>query len=233
MPRIKDRATRSTYPRLVEDAHRDSSSRPGFLSRLRVPTLTAAATVIFVVGAAAGFSLGKSDGVPPDIREDSIAEAPPPREAPAGVAASASNARSNRSPPVHVATTGRPSKPYAPPSADRPTQDTTTPPPRLATPSTDLSSDQIRAVVAQHQGKVHRNCWTSARASSSKASGAVRVSLTLVVSPEGRVVSASSTPDPNGYEGLGGCVVREARAWSFSASSKKTTLSIPFVFAHD
>lgn len=95
-----------------------------------------------------------------------------------------------------------------------------------------LDSASIQRVVSNFSPSVRRGCWQPAlEARSPDAPASARVAMTIVVSPGGDVVSASTNSDPRGYPGLSRCIESKVKGWKFPSSSGTTTVQVPFVFA--
>ncbi|MBN1608199.1 MAG: zinc-ribbon domain-containing protein [Polyangiaceae bacterium] len=95
-----------------------------------------------------------------------------------------------------------------------------------------LDADTLQKTVSRYKGSVNRSCWQPALDTrDTNAPTTARVSVTLVVSPNGQVASATTGGDPVGYRGLARCIEARVRGWQFPASRGSTTVNVPFVFA--
>lgn len=104
--------------------------------------------------------------------------------------------------------------------------------PAMKSAVSPLSESQIQTTVSQGQTGVKRGCWDRAlSARDQNAPSTARVSVAIVVTPQGTVASATANEDPKGYPGLSSCVASRVRNWSFPPSSGTTTVNVPFVFA--
>ena len=98
--------------------------------------------------------------------------------------------------------------------------------------SQGLDADTLQKTVSRYKGSVNRSCWQPALDTrDTNAPTSARVSVTLVVSPNGRVASATTGGDPVGYRGLARCIEARVRGWQFPAATGSTTVNVPFVFA--
>ena len=227
LPRIKDRTRRTTEVRAVQAASPTSGVAPR--RRLAWMMTAAAALLTFALGLVLGMSLRAPSAAPLAGIEDESSDKGP-------------------QPPTKVA-----SESLAAPTASRVRVDTTVPVPRRPRPSPlvsplastktsaalaasapprTLSPKEIRMVISRHQGELQRRCWSSIPDAQRK-SASVRVSLTIVVSSDGRVSTADASSAPEDYSEVGRCVAGQARGWRFPQSSTSTTLSVPLVFAHN
>ena len=227
LPRIKDSTTRSTHVRAVRAASPASS-----VARHRSAWMMAVAgsLLIFVLGLVVGMSLRAPSAAPlADIENESGDQASRPAtklalESPA--AASASQVEVDTILPV-------PRQPKPSPSASPVASTKTSAALTASTPPSTLSPKEIREVISRHQGELRRSCWVSSIPDAERKSASVRVSLTIVVSSDGRVSAAHASSAPKVYAEVGRCVAAQARAWKFPESSTSTTLSVPLVFAHN
>lgn len=95
-----------------------------------------------------------------------------------------------------------------------------------------LDSASVQRTVSRYTASVKRSCWQPALDTRApNASTTARVSVTINIAANGRVQSASTSGDPNGYRGLASCIASRVRNWEFPASSGPTTVNVPFVFA--
>ena len=86
-----------------------------------------------------------------------------------------------------------------------------------------LTSDQIEAVVRNHQTGVKRTCWE--RGGSQQA--AVNVKVHVVIGPTGSVQSANAEGnDPI----VSKCIENSVRGWQFPPTGATTNVDIPFHF---
>lgn len=98
--------------------------------------------------------------------------------------------------------------------------------------SKGLSPSQIQPVVSEHEESVRSACWLPAvERAAPDATDPVRVSVSLTISSDGRVVTASPRGITRGYPGLAGCIAALAKGWSFPASDRPTTVVVPFAFS--
>lgn len=100
------------------------------------------------------------------------------------------------------------------------------------TASQPLSTSQIQSTVSRFTPSVRRSCWQPALdARDPSAPTTARVTVSITVGADGKVQGASADGDPRGYPGLGSCISRRVRGWTFPPSSGTTTVQVPFVFA--
>lgn len=100
------------------------------------------------------------------------------------------------------------------------------------TASQPLSTSQIQSTVSRFTPSVRRSCWQPALdAREPSAPTSARVTVSITVGADGTVQGASADGDPRGYPGLGSCISRRVRGWTFPPSSGTTTVQVPFVFA--
>ena len=95
-----------------------------------------------------------------------------------------------------------------------------------------LGADAIDRVVESQRTALKRNCWDTAKPTTTRAS----VTIRAIVGADGRVSSTSSmTNDPGGRE-IGACVEGEVRKWRFPPGETgpggrgDVTVNIPFKF---
>lgn len=94
------------------------------------------------------------------------------------------------------------------------------------------SSSDVQRVVTAHTGEIRSACWKPALAARpSDAPDTARVSVAIVIAPDGHVQSAKGSGSPRGYPGLDTCIAARARSWRFSKAGAKTTVVVPFVFS--
>jgi hypothetical protein len=95
-----------------------------------------------------------------------------------------------------------------------------------------LESAEVERVVQRYATSVRRSCWQPALDTrESDAPTSARVSVTISITPAGRVADVRTSGEPKGYRGLSTCIASRVRTWEFPASSESTTVNVPFVFA--
>ena len=97
-------------------------------------------------------------------------------------------------------------------------------------------ADDVASIVALHRPMVKDRCW-HARPPTAPARGATRVTVDLVVSPSGNVLSSTGAGTDTE---VANCVATQAMAWRFPARTEgnrrgdarggDTHLSVPFTF---
>lgn len=125
------------------------------------------------------------------------------------------------------------------------TNDPLAAPPEPPKPDPAFGAAAVERVLAAHSAGVRRTCWERHEASgASHPKGPVAVggppslavNVTVRISPDGRVESASSsargsTVVPSKEEiAVGDCVERQVRSWRFPPPGEVTTVNIPFRF---
>ncbi len=90
-----------------------------------------------------------------------------------------------------------------------------------------LDGDAVRSTVAANKSKLQR-CYERAIRGQQSPS-AVRLDVSVMVAPSGRVKSVSS--DGNGPGGLAECIEASVRRWRFPASSEGGPAKFPIVFS--
>lgn len=92
--------------------------------------------------------------------------------------------------------------------------------------SSELTADQIRAVVRRGRTSVQRCYETAARQAGNAP--AIRINVAVTVSGSGRVTTARATGENFGT--IHNCIERSVQRWSFPRTGAVSNVSIPFVF---
>jgi predicted Zn finger-like uncharacterized protein len=93
-----------------------------------------------------------------------------------------------------------------------------------------LSQSDVQRVVNNGKNSLKRACWEPALAArSANAPSSARVTVNIVIGPDGRVRSANATGG-DGYPGLASCIGGRVRSWVFPPSSGETTVAPSFTF---
>jgi hypothetical protein len=88
-----------------------------------------------------------------------------------------------------------------------------------------LTSDQLQAVVSQHQLEIRKDCVDKGG-----AAGAMAETVSVVIGPSGAVTSAIATGnDPV----TGHCLESEIKRWQFPATGTTATVNMPFKFVRE
>jgi hypothetical protein len=122
------------------------------------------------------------------------------------------------------------------PRGPRPPQPEVPPdPPQPAAPTPrgePLPPDDIQRTVSRYTRAVNQRCWQR-ELDLREPSGArtARVSVKLVVAPDGTVRRITSSGDPPGYRDLARCITTEVEHWKFPCATGETEVDVPFVFA--
>ena len=93
-----------------------------------------------------------------------------------------------------------------------------------------LSGGDVQRVVNNGKNSLKRACWEPALAAkSANAPSSARVSVAMVIGPDGRVRSANASGG-DGYPGLAACIGGRVRSWVFPPSSGETNATPSFTF---
>ncbi|MEI9937837.1 MAG: hypothetical protein WDO69_11515 [Pseudomonadota bacterium] len=125
---------------------------------------------------------------------------------------------------------GKPEKTYTVTFAEFQSQWGRAGPPPVTSPKL-LTGFDISSAVVRNTPSVKRSCWQPAlKSRAPDAPTTLRIDLVLMLLPNGRVKSVTSSGDVPGYPGLSGCVASQVKAWRFPHFSEETIVNVPLVF---
>ena len=225
----------------ARDRSLDPSPAPAEQSSRTVPIAWLAAAAALALGVGAGYFIGRSPEAPIAVLADPHL---PPAAAPGmGAQKACPPCPSVAVPPAPAPAPAPPKKKSTQSELIDPFAPRTTPhsAPRVPAKSGEvldpwakskLSASEVQRVVAARSPEVRQRCWQPALSRREPgAPDSARVTLTLVIAPDGSVKNASSGSSTTGYPGLASCVVAHARRWQFPKADSSTTLNVPFVFS--
>jgi len=106
---------------------------------------------------------------------------------------------------------------------------------RLKTPAPrgePLHPDDIQRTVSRYTRAVSHRCWQRALdLGGPSAPRTARVSVKVLVAPNGTVSRVTSNGNPTGYPALPRCITSQVKQWKFVTATGQTEVDVPFVFA--